>query len=97
MGQAKRRRDQLGSLYGTPEGSNRKLPSLVDLAGLEPVDLLDATLCKGDKVEATRLLLDPNLKPFRRSFPPVPGFPGLAAVEVWGDGELAGVELIPHP
>jgi hypothetical protein len=39
MGQAKRRKKQLGSLYGTPEGSNR--PNVVDLIKVRRSHLTD--------------------------------------------------------
>ena len=96
MGQAKRRRQQLGALYGTPAGAPPPDPqALARLAALPPLEAISATLSRADQIEALRLLRGPA--GFRRSFRPARSMAGLAEVVIWGNGETVGVELAPIP
>jgi hypothetical protein len=97
MGQAKRRQQQLGALYGTPEGSNadKATTTTRTLAQGGSLDLIGTLLTREDQIRVCQLL-NGSVPRFRHSFTPVPGA-GCGEVVVWGDGELAGVELTPLP
>lgn len=93
MGQAKRRRQQLGALYGTPAGTPRKpLPS-----GTVPVsaELLETYLSRDDQVSIVSLLRD-GPPSWERRFQPVPEQSNtVAAVLIRCSGDLTTVELLP--
>jgi hypothetical protein len=63
---------------------------------LAPSGLADlgSLLSGADRIEVAHLLNGSDA--FRRSFRPVCSVDGLAEVVIWGDGEQAGVELVPR-
>lgn len=94
MGQAKHRRQLLGALYGTPEGSNR--PPVPPATG-RPVsaELLEAYLNRDDRREVALLLRDGPAN-WERCYSPLPQHAAqVAQVVVRCIGELAEVVLEP--
>lgn len=101
MGQAKRRKQQLGPLYGTPAGRNAqprvKEPKPVALSA----DLLKTFLSRDDQIEVANLLTK-GPADWERRYSPVQAFAATtSAVIVRCAGEVAVVELVPlvdqHP
>jgi hypothetical protein len=93
MGQAKRRKQQQGALYGTPEGSNSRPPASAPKAA--SIDVLGASLSREDLTEVSHLL---NHGPtnWERRYSPAPGLAlTTAAVIVRCTGEVATVEMVP--
>lgn len=93
MGQAKRRKQQIGALYGTAEGSNRRPPANAPKAA--SLELLSAALRREDLVEVSGLL---NHGPtnWERSYTPSPALAQTtAAVIVRCTGEEVTVEMVP--
>ena len=99
MGQAKRRRQQLGALYGTPEGSNRppQGPAVVLGPPALSVELLNTHISRDDVREVVLLLRDGPTS-WERSYQPLPEKADqIAAVVVRCDGDRVEVLLQPHP
>jgi hypothetical protein len=93
MGQAKRRKQQQGALYGTPEGSNSRPRANPPKAA--SAEVLGAALSREDLVEVSHLL---NHGPtnWERRYSPAPGLAlTTAAVIVRCAGEVATVEMVP--
>lgn len=92
MGQAKRRKQQLGALYGTPEGSNRQPANPSTPAAL---DVLSAALTREDLTEVVELLNN-GPEEWERRYSPRPDLASpTAAVIVRCIGDVAMVELVP--
>jgi hypothetical protein len=93
MGQAKRRKQQLGALYGTPETSTSR--PRIKPQRLASLDLLSSMLSREDQTEVANLLNHGPVN-WERSYTPLPAFAATtAAVIVRCIGEAAFVELVP--
>jgi hypothetical protein len=97
MGQAKRRKQALGTLYGTPLGSNRLTEPPRTLNLESSLEILSTYLSEADQRDAVLALRDgPAL--FERRYKPLPEHAEtVAAVTVTCNGMTAVVGLIPHP
>jgi hypothetical protein len=110
MGEAKRRREELGDLYGTPQGSNRRdrlaqhvqhLATGADVENDAATDLFRKSivylLTPDDQFWVWSLLEEPKVDRHQTCpFPPAPGAdPGIAAVNLCRDGLEVWLELVP--
>ena len=93
MGQAKKRKEELGDLYGTPEGSNLRgkvVTLLTDPDSLANYCL--GILSSADQIEFCRLL-ESGPASFSHSFDSVD--PTISKVVLSANGEACSVELCP--
>ena len=100
MGQAKQRREKLGALYGTPEGSNRP-QTITPLSNKSPKHIQDTVLSLISKyltTEARKDILDwcaSPIKSWEKIYKTLPNSPYSAIKVMCTDGQVF-IEMIPE-